>query len=236
MAVAGYLFPAAVGAEAFASSSTLKVAAAAAGGFTAGAFNGAVNAAANGGNIWQAALFGGLIAAVTAGLLQEAIELDALNNPDLFAGRGAAAPEMGIVEDPYVSGIFKKVFDTMGKLFKGVSSFFDDIIGPEGATVPDEISIPEKVMKVLKTIQKTGETLPGYESHDFGNREGFLPKEGKYKGYDVDPKPPAGTRRTAERLVVDQKTGRAWWVPKHWETPPNKGNYYPIKSTFPPIK
>ena len=57
------------------------IAAAATGGFTAGAVGGGLNAAVNGGSIWKAALYGGLKGAAMAAFVQGAIELDNWANP-----------------------------------------------------------------------------------------------------------------------------------------------------------
>ena len=50
------------------------------------------------------------------------------------------------------------------------------------------------------------------------NAEGRLPSGGKYREYDVDPRPPAGTTRNAERIVVDESTGRAYYTDDHYRT------------------
>ena len=73
------LTPAAL-AEIGASSSAANIIGAMSGGFTGGAVSGGGNAAVNGGNVWQAALYGGLIGAAVAGLIQGAIELNNLGN------------------------------------------------------------------------------------------------------------------------------------------------------------
>jgi len=50
----------------------------------------------------------------------------------------------------------------------------------------------------------------------FNNAESRLPAGGKYREFDVDVKPPSGTSRNAERLVVDEGTGRAWYTDDHY--------------------
>jgi ribonuclease T1 len=49
----------------------------------------------------------------------------------------------------------------------------------------------------------------------FKNYEGRLPAGGKYREYDVDPTLP-GTPRNAERIVVDEGTGQAWYTDDHY--------------------
>jgi hypothetical protein len=72
-----------------ATSAAANVAAAAIGGFAGGAMNGALTAAANGGNVWKAALTSGLIAAGAAAILAGITQL---NKCALTATPGAEAP------------------------------------------------------------------------------------------------------------------------------------------------
>jgi len=72
-----YLFPAAAGAESFAAlSPAMQKAAQAIGTFTGGAMQGGLDAAANGGNVWQAALYSGLTAVAMFVIIQGIIELN----------------------------------------------------------------------------------------------------------------------------------------------------------------
>ena len=81
-----------------------------------------------------------------------------------------------------------------------------------------DVAVPEKAREVLAEIQKrNGEPLPGYVGgRVFGNREGRLPR-GEYREYDVNPKRP-GKNRGTERIVIEQRTGKAYYSRNHYET------------------
>src|SRR5215471_7901504 len=81
-----------------------------------------------------------------------------------------------------------------------------------------DVEVPEKAREVLAEIQKRkGEPLPGYVGgRVFGNREGRLPR-GEYREYDVNPKKP-GKNRGTERIVIEQRTGKAYYSRDHYET------------------
>ena len=85
-----------------------------------------------------------------------------------------------------------------------------------GVTVDAEV--PQKARDVLAEIQKRkGEPPPGYVGgRTFGNRERRLPR-GSYREYDVNPKKP-GKSRGAERIVIEQRTGKAYYSRDHYET------------------
>jgi guanyl-specific ribonuclease Sa len=77
-------------------------------------------------------------------------------------------------------------------------------------------AIPQKALSTLKHIREKGQAPPGYVGgRTFKNAEGRLPSGGKYREYDVDPKPVTGNRN-AERLVVDESSGRAWYTDDHY--------------------
>ena len=58
---------------------------------------------------------------------------------------------------------------------------------------------------------------PGYiGGRDFQNRERRLPR-GRYREYDVNPKI-RGRARDAERLVIEQRTGKAYYSGDHYRT------------------
>jgi len=78
--------------------------------------------------------------------------------------------------------------------------------------------VPDKAREVLAEIQKRkGEAPPGYVGgRVFSNREGRLPR-GRYREYDVNPKQ-AGKSRGAERIVIEQRTGKAYYTRDHYET------------------
>lgn len=88
---------------------------------------------------------------------------------------------------------------------------------PETAVTRD-LDIPEKARAVLAEIQKRkGEPPPGYVGgRAFGNREQRLPR-GRYREYDVNPKI-RGKNRGAERIVIEQRTGKAYYTRDHYET------------------
>ncbi|HXJ77878.1 MAG TPA: ribonuclease domain-containing protein [Candidatus Methylomirabilis sp.] len=89
--------------------------------------------------------------------------------------------------------------------------------GPANAITTD-VEVPEKAREVLAEIQKrNGEPLPGYVGgRAFGNRERRLPR-GTYREYDVNPKKP-GKNRGTERIVIEQRTGKAYYSRDHYQT------------------
>jgi len=122
MGVVDFLFPGAFQAAQWAQfSAPTRIAAAATGGFTAGTVSGGLNAAFNGGNVWQQALYGGLIGATIAGTMQAAVELfPAANNTtyqtfrspktgQLFASRFDVMSDAGIGVEPLTAG--EKIYD-----------------------------------------------------------------------------------------------------------------------------
>jgi len=79
-----------------------------------------------------------------------------------------------------------------------------------------EGAAPQKAYDLLaKLQQRGGEPLPGYVGgRDFQNRERRLPR-GRYREYDVNRKIP-GRSRDAERLIIEQKTGKAYYTSDHY--------------------
>jgi len=77
---------------------------------------------------------------------------------------------------------------------------------------------PEKAYALLEALrQRHGEPLPGYVGGKlFHNRERRLPS-GRYKEYDVNRKI-RGRPRDAERLVIEQDTGKAYYTGDHYRT------------------
>lgn len=75
-----------------------------------------------------------------------------------------------------------------------------------------------KAKEILEAIQKRhGDPLPGYVGgRTFQNRERRLPP-GRYREYDVNPKTP-GQNRGPERLVIEQRTGKAYYTGDHYVT------------------
>lgn len=70
----------------------------------------------------------------------------------------------------------------------------------------------------LKAIEERyGEPPPGYVGgRSFQNRERKLPR-GRYREYDVHPKVP-GKNRGAERIVIEQRTGKAYYTHDHYNS------------------
>ena len=75
-----------------------------------------------------------------------------------------------------------------------------------------------KAQTLLEAIQQhEGKALPGYIGGGiFQNRERRLPR-GHYREYDVNPKI-RGRSRDAERIVIEQATGRAYYSGDHYRT------------------
>jgi ribonuclease T1 len=83
---------------------------------------------------------------------------------------------------------------------------------------PRSAELPQKACAVLAEIQRrNGEPPPGHVGgRAFQNRERRLPR-GSYREYDVDPKM-SGRSRGAERIVIEQPTGKAYYTRDHYET------------------
>jgi ribonuclease T1 len=78
--------------------------------------------------------------------------------------------------------------------------------------------VPQRARDALAEIRRRGgEPPPGHVGgRTFQNRERRLPR-GVYREYDVNPRI-AGRPRDAERLVIEQKTGTAYYTADHYET------------------
>ena len=76
----------------------------------------------------------------------------------------------------------------------------------------------QKAQDLLEAIQQhEGKALPGYiGGGTFQNRERRLPR-GHYREYDVNPKI-RGRSRDAERIVIEQDTGKAYYTGDHYRT------------------
>lgn len=77
---------------------------------------------------------------------------------------------------------------------------------------------PRKARELLQVLQeRQGTPLPGYVGgREFRNREGRLPR-GRYREYDVNPTA-RGRPRDAERIVIEQRTQKAYYTPDHYRT------------------
>jgi ribonuclease T1 len=116
--------------------------------------------------------------------------------------------------------ILAKVLAAVALLHAPASSWATEprlVAGP-GSSVTTDSDIPEKARTVLAEIQKrNGEPPRGYVGgRTFSNRERRLPR-GSYREYDVNPKKP-GRSRGAERIVIEQRTGKAYYSRDHYET------------------
>ncbi|MGC4096904.1 MAG: ribonuclease domain-containing protein [Nitrospira sp.] len=93
------------------------------------------------------------------------------------------------------------------------------ISAPSPIEQPSSLTAPPlKVYNLLEQIQERGGIpLPGYVGgRDFQNRERRLPR-GSYREYDVNPKI-RGRGRDAERIVIEQRTGKAYYTGDHYRT------------------
>jgi guanyl-specific ribonuclease Sa len=90
--------------------------------------------------------------------------------------------------------------------------------GPGKASSLGRYTIPLKARQILKAIQdRQGDPPPGYVGgRTFQNREQRLPR-GQYREYDVNPRI-RGKNRGAERIVIEQRTGEAYYTADHYRT------------------
>jgi ribonuclease T1 len=93
----------------------------------------------------------------------------------------------------------------------------------DGPTAPRpgervEQTAPQKAFDLLAQLQqRDGKPLPGdVGGREFRNRERRLPR-GRYREYDVNRKIP-GQARDAERIVIEQRTGKAYYTGDHYRT------------------
>ena len=90
-----------------------------------------------------------------------------------------------------------------------------EIPGPPTASERKALDKAYALLEALK--RRNGDTLPGYVGGKvFQNRERRLPR-GRYKEYDVNRRVP-GHSRDAERLVIEQDTGKAYYTNDHYRT------------------
>ena len=91
------------------------------------------------------------------------------------------------------------------------------MIAPPTGTAADR-AVPAYALEVLAKVRaRDGDALPGYVGGTrFQNRERRLPP-GTYREYDVHPRI-RGRDRGPERLVIDGKSGRAYYTPDHYRT------------------
>ncbi|MCC2640684.1 MAG: putative Guanyl-specific ribonuclease Sa [Nitrospira sp.] len=79
-------------------------------------------------------------------------------------------------------------------------------------------TIPAVARETLQVIEaRQGDPLPGYVGgRTFLNRERKLPR-GRYREYDVHPKV-RGKNRGAERIVIEQRSGKAYYTSDHYHS------------------
>lgn len=90
---------------------------------------------------------------------------------------------------------------------------------PRSTDTPSSLrTVPQKAYDLLRRLEeRDGSPLPGYiGGREFQNRERRLPR-GRYREYDVNPKI-RGRSRDAERLVIEQRTGKAYYTGDHYRT------------------
>ncbi len=90
---------------------------------------------------------------------------------------------------------------------------------PQSIDTPSSLKkAPQKVYDLLQRLEERGGSpLPGYVGgREFQNRERRLPR-GRYREYDVNPKI-RGRSRDAERIVIEQHTGKAYYTGDHYRT------------------
>jgi ribonuclease T1 len=107
----------------------------------------------------------------------------------------------------------------MARAWLLVVALLAGVLAPPPPAGADQIgAAPDKAHEVLRQIQaRAGAPPPGYVGgRHFGNFERLLPA-GRYREYDVDPRRP-GRSRGPERIVIEQRTGRAWYTPDHYRT------------------
>ncbi len=90
--------------------------------------------------------------------------------------------------------------------------------GPDSTPRQMRDTIPSVARETLQAIEaRHGEPLPGYVGgRNFQNRERVLPR-GRYREYDVHPKV-AGKNRGAERIVINQANGKAYYTADHYRS------------------
>jgi ribonuclease T1 len=78
--------------------------------------------------------------------------------------------------------------------------------------------VPERAFAVLAEIQSLGgDPPPGHVGgRTFHNRERRLPR-GSYREYDVNPTR-RGQPRDAERIVIERRSGKAYYTGDHYRT------------------
>lgn len=85
-----------------------------------------------------------------------------------------------------------------------------------------DFSIPDTAHTRLRQIRTGKTSLPNYKGgakyeNSGENGEQILPIGGVYKEYDVYPRLKKTFNRGPDRIVFDEKSGRAWYTPNHYK-------------------
>lgn len=117
------------------------------------------------------------------------------------------------------SGLADRPAYAVGPPEAEISAPVQGMSGPgSGSQQAIDRAAPDKAYALLEALKRrNGEPLPGYAGgKTFQNRERRLPG-GRYKEYDVNRRLP-GRSRDAERLVIEQRTGKAYYTGDHYRT------------------
>ncbi|MCM1323356.1 MAG: hemagglutinin repeat-containing protein [Acetobacter sp.] len=104
---------------------------------------------------------------------------------------------------------YQEIFTDHSDDFNGYNTMYN---------IDNSIEIPDKAKAVLEKAQDTDykNNLPGLKGgKSWQNNDGKLP-DGDYVEFDVFSKNEYG--RTAERIVIDKITGKAYYTPDHYQT------------------
>lgn len=137
----------------------------------------------------------------------------AYNNPVNLSDPSGEGPRFG---NPYIDGLIM----TAEAVYRFLVSDGDPT--NEVRTINllqkvQKIKIPNQAMQVLNKYTKTGGQLKGYMSKPYKNLDNKLPRGGSYIEHDINPFASNASRGT-ERIVIDTKTGNAWYTPDHYKT------------------
>ena len=129
----------------------------------------------------------------------------------LLFGSPTGSPNAGSSSEPTVSSAFVPSVQPTGPALHDATPPLDRL----HRAAKDPL---QKAKDLLEAIQQhEGNALPGYiGGRAFQNRERRLPR-GHYREYDVNPKI-RGHSRDAERIVIEQETGRAYYTRDHYRT------------------
>jgi guanyl-specific ribonuclease Sa len=130
----------------------------------------------------------------------------------LLVGGLTGSPHAGSLPDPTVSPASVPSVLPAGPTLHGATPPLDRQLH---RAAEDPL---QKAKDLLEAIQRhEGKALPGYiGGRVFQNRERRLPR-GHYREYDVNPKK-RGRPRDAERIIIEQDSGRAYYTGDHYRT------------------